>query len=134
MKITDKGAKTIHALNANGSVKWETNVEATLIYGGLALSSDGKLYVGSQGKAASGSYLLLGVNTANGSLFQNEASADQIMSAFTIEEVLAKLGPDSRLYYGTVQGSVFARELSAGLETSSWSMRGGNYQGTNSLK
>ena len=125
--FTDKGAKTIHALNANGSVKWETNVEATLIYGGLALSSDGKLYVGSQGKAASGSYLLLGVNAANGSLFQNEASADQIMSAFTI-------GPDSRLYYGTVQGSVFARELSAGLETSSWSMRGGNYQGTNSLK
>lgn len=125
--FTDKGAKTIHALNANGSVKWETNVEATLIYGGLALSSDGKLYVGSQGKAASGSYLLLGVNAANGSLFQNEASADQIMSAFTI-------GPDSRLYYGTVQGSVFAHELSAGLETSSWSMRGGNYQGTNSLK
>ncbi len=125
--FTDKGAKTIHALTSSGSVKWEKNVEAVLIYGGLALSSDGKLYVGSQGKAASGSYLLLGVDAANGNLFLNEASGDQIMSAFTI-------GPDSRLYYGTVQGNVFARELSAGLETSSWSMRGGNYQGTNSLK
>lgn len=125
--FTDKGAKTIHALNADGSVKWERNVDAVLIYGGLTLSSDGKLYVGSQGKAASGSYLLLGVDAADGNLFLNEASADQIMSAFTI-------GPDSRLYYGTVQGTVFARELSAGLETSSWSLRGGNYQGTNSLK
>lgn len=126
--FTDKGSKSIHALNADGSVKWNRDVGAALIYAGPVLSSDGKLYFGSQGKVAgTDNYLLLGADAASGNLFLNENFAEQMMSAFTI-------GPDSRLYYGTVGGTVYTRELSAGLETSTWSMRGGNYQGTNSLK
>lgn len=126
--FTDKGSKSIHALHADGSVKWDREVGAALIYAGPVLTSDGKLYFGSQGKVAgTDNYLLLGADASNGNLFLNENFAEQMMSAFTI-------GPDSRLYYGTVKGMVYTRELNAGLETSTWSMRGGNYQGTNSLK
>lgn len=122
--FTDKGTGKIFAVNPDGQKKWEADSGSALIYAGLVLSSDGKLYVGTQ---KAGAFKLLGADAATGSLFLDEAAADQVMSGFSI-------GPDGRLYYGTVSGKILTRELDAELESGSWSMRGGNAQGTNSLK
>ena len=52
-------------------------------------------------------------------------ASDQIMSAFTF-------GPDARVYFGTVGKNLCTIETAGPAD--SWCMRGGNIQGTNSLK
>ena len=48
------------------------------------------------------------------------------------------IGPDKRLYCGTIEasniGSIKAFDINKTLETDSWSIRGGDIQGTNRQK
>ena len=43
------------------------------------------------------------------------------------------IGPDGRVYYG-LNGSISAYDIAASLAAEGWPMRGGNMQGSNSLK
>lgn len=119
---TSKGGKRVYAINPDGSLKWETEEAAALIYAGVVLTKDGKLYIGTQANIGDSKQLLT-IDAATGS-FTMEPS-DQIMSAFTF-------GPDARVYYGTVGKNLCTIETAGPAD--SWSMRGGNIQGTNSLK
>ena len=122
---TSKGDKKVYAYNPDGTLKWETEAIAALIYTNVAVTKDGKLYTGTQANVGeTGSKQLLTIDAATGSLITMEPS-DQIMSAFTF-------GPDARVYFGTVGKNLCTIETAGPAD--SWCMRGGNIQGTNSLK
>lgn len=122
---TSKGDKKVYAYNPNGTLKWETEAIAALIYTNVVVTKDGKLYTGTQANVGeTGSKQLLTIDAATGSLITMEPS-DQIMSAFTF-------GPDARVYFGTVGKNLCTIETAGPAD--SWCMRGGNIQGTNSLK
>lgn len=124
--FTEKGSQTVHAVNAAGSKIWEKNVGNNLNYSGGALSTDGILYVGTQSNNK-----VLGVDITNGNIVFEETVGQQVMAAVTI-------GPDKRLYCGTIGsnniGSVKAFAVNKTLATDSWSIRGGDIQGTNRQK
>ena len=91
----------------------------------MVVTKDGKLYTGTQANVGdTGSKQLLTIDAATGKVLSMEAS-DQIMSAFTF-------GPDARVYFGTVGKNLCTIETAGPAD--SWCMRGGNIQGTNSLK
>ena len=118
----------VYAVNSNGSSKWTKNIGVTLNYGGLVLDKNGIIYGGTQGTTRK----RYAINTATGDFVFNEDFAQQIMAALSI-------GPDKRLYWGTIGsgniGTIYALEINAaGLETGSWSVRGGDLQGTNRQK
>lgn len=116
---------SVVALNKNGSKVWSQAVGGALIYAGAVISENNLIYIGTQSKVGE-NYLLLGINALNGTIEVTEPSTQQMMSAFTI-------APDNRLYYGSVAGKLNAISINASL-SSSWSVRGGNLQGTSSLK
>lgn len=124
--FTEKGSQTVHAVNASGSKIWEKNVGNNLNYSGGALSTDGILYIGTQSN-----YKVLGLDITNGNIVFEETVGQQVMAAVTI-------GPDKRLYCGTIGsnniGSIKAFAINKTLETDSWSIRGGDIQGTNRQK
>ena len=124
--FTEKGSQTVHAVNAAGSKIWEKNVGNNLNYSGGALSTDGILYVGTQSNNK-----VLGLDITNGNIVFEETVGQQVMAAVTI-------GPDKRLYCGTIGsnniGSVKAFAVNNTLATDSWSIRGGDIQGTNRQK
>jgi outer membrane protein assembly factor BamB len=132
--FTEKGTSptfNVYAVNSNGSQKWSQNIGAALTYDGLVLGDNGVVYGGSQGKV-SGNYRIFGLNTTDGSFDLDETTdTHQIMTG-------AAIGPDKRLYLGTITtnniGYLNAYDINAGLETDSWSVRGGNMQGTNCQK
>ena len=121
--------KRVVAYNPDGTKKWETAELAQFIYASPALASDGTLYVGTQANI-SGAKQVVTINSADGSY--SLSPTEQVMCAFSF-------GPDRRVYYGTVTGvggstggHIYAIESSG--PAASWCMRGGNMQGTNSLK
>lgn len=124
--FTEKGSQTVHAVNAAGSKIWEKNVGNNLNYSGGALSTDGILYVGTQSNNK-----VLGLDITNGNIVFEETVGQQVMAAVTI-------GPDRRLYCGTIGsnniGSIKAFAVNKTLATDSWSIRGGDIQGTNRQK
>lgn len=124
--FTEKGSQTVHAVNAGGAKIWEKNVGNNLNYSGGALSTDGILYIGTQSNNK-----VLGLDITNGNIVFEETVGQQVMAAVTI-------GPDKRLYCGTIGtseiGSVKAFDINKTLETDSWSIRGGDIQGTNRQK
>lgn len=124
--FTEKGSQTVHAVNVAGSKIWEKNVGNNLNYSGGALSTDGILYVGTQSNNK-----VLGLDITNGNIVFEETVGQQVMAAVTI-------GPDKRLYCGTIGanniGSVKAFAVNKTLATDSWSIRGGDIQGTNRQK
>lgn len=124
--FTEKGSQIVHAVNAAGSKIWEKNVGNNLNYSGGALSTDGILYVGTQSNNK-----VLGLDITNGNIVFEETVGQQVMAAVTI-------GPDKRLYCGTIGsnniGSVKAFAVNKTLATDSWSIRGGDIQGTNRQK
>ena len=133
--FTEKGVNpnfNAYAINPNGSQKWVQNIGAALTYDSLVLGDNGVVYGGTQTKV-SGNYRIFGLNTADGSFMLDETTdTHQIM-------VGAAIGPDKRLYLGTIttnnKGYLNAYEINAaGLETGSWSVRGGDLQGTNRQK
>jgi outer membrane protein assembly factor BamB len=124
--FTEKGSQTVHAVNASGSKIWEKNVGNNLNYSGGALSTDGILYIGTQSNNK-----VLGLDITNGNIVFEETVGQQVMAAVSI-------GPDRRLYCGTIGasniGSIKAFDINKTLETDSWSIRGGDIQGTNRQK
>ena len=125
--FTEKGSQTVHAVNTNGAKIWEKKVGNNLNYSGGALSTDGILYIGTQSN-----YKVLGLDITNGNIVFEETVGQQVMAAVTI-------GPDKRLYCGTIGGadkigSIKAFDINKTLETDSWSIRGGDIQGTNRQK
>ena len=124
--FTEKGSQTVHAVNAAGSKIWEKNVGNNLNYSGGALSTDGILYVGTQSNNK-----VLGLDITNGNIVFEETVGQQVMAAVTI-------GPDKRLYCGTIGSnnicSIKAFAVNKTLATDSWSIRGGDIQGTNRQK
>lgn len=124
--FTEKGSQTVHAVNAGGSKIWEKNVGNNLNYSGGALSTDGILYIGTQSNNK-----VLGLDITNGNIVFEETVGQQVMAAVTI-------GPDRRLYCGTIGsnniGSIKAFAVNKILATDSWSIRGGDIQGTNRQK
>ena len=124
--FTEKGSQTVHAVNASGSKIWEKNVGNNLDYSGGALSTDGILYIGTQSNNK-----VLGLDITNGNIVFEETVGQQVMAAVSI-------GPDRRLYCGTIGsnniGSIKAFAVNKTLATDSWSIRGGDIQGTNRQK
>ena len=124
--FTEKGSQTVHAVNASGSKIWEKNVGNNLNYSGGALSTDGILYIGTQSNNK-----VLGLDITNGNIVFEETVGQQVMAAVSI-------GPDRRLYCGTIGsnniGSIKAFAVNKTLATDSWSIRGGDIQGTNCQK
>ena len=124
--FTEKGSQTVHAVNASGSKIWEKNVGNNLNYSGGALSTDGILYIGTQSNNK-----VLGLDITNGNIVFEETVGQQVMAAVSI-------GPDKRLYCGTIGsnniGSIKAFAVNKTLATDSWSIRGGDIQGTNRQK
>lgn len=124
--FTEKGSQTVHAVNASGSKIWEKNVGNNLNYSGGALSTDGILYIGTQSNNK-----VLGLDITNGNIVFEETVGQQVMAAVSI-------GPDRRLYCGTIGsnniGSIKAFAVNKTLVTDSWSIRGGDIQGTNRQK
>ena len=124
--FTEKGSQTVHAVNAAGSKIWEKNVGNNLNYSGGALSTDGILYIGTQSNNK-----VLGLDITNGNIVFEETVGQQVMAAVSI-------GPDRRLYCGTIGsnniGSIKAFAVNKTLATDSWSIRGGDIQGTNRQK
>lgn len=124
--FTEKGSQTVHAVNASGSKIWEKNVGNNLNYSGGALSTDGILYIGTQSNNK-----VLGLDITNGNIVFEETVGQQVMAAVSI-------GPDRRLYCGTIGsnniGSIKAFAVNKTLATDSWSIHGGDIQGTNRQK
>ena len=124
--FTEKGSQTVHAVNASGSKIWEKNVGNNLNYSGGALSTDGILYIGTQSNNK-----VLGLDITNGNIVFEETVGQQVMAAVSI-------GPDRRLYCGTIGsnniGSIKAFAVNKTLATESWSIGGGDIQGTNRQK
>lgn len=124
--FTEKGSQTVHAVNASGSKIWEKNVGNNLNYSGGALSTDGILYIGTQSNNK-----VLGLDITNGNIVFEETVGQQVMAAVSI-------GPDRRLYCGTIGsnniGLIKAFAVNKTLATDSWSIRGGDIQGTNRQK
>lgn len=124
--FTEKGSQTVHAVNASGSKIWEKNMGNNLNYSGGALSTDGILYIGTQSNNK-----VLGLDITNGNIVFEETVGQQVMAAVSI-------GPDRRLYCGTIGsnniGSIKAFAVNKTLATDSWSIRGGDIQGTNRQK
>lgn len=124
--FTEKGSQTVHAVDASGSKIWEKNVGNNLNYSGGALSTDGILYIGTQSNNK-----VLGLDITNGNVVFEETVGQQVMAAVSI-------GPDRRLYCGTIGsnniGSIKAFAVNKTLATDSWSIRGGDIQGTNRQK
>ena len=124
--FTEKGSQTVHAVNASGSKIWEKNVGNNLNYSGGALSTDGILYIGTQSNNK-----VQGLDITNGNIVFEETVGQQVMAAVSI-------GPDRRLYCGTIGsnniGSIKAFAVNKTLATDSWSIRGGDIQGTNRQK
>ena len=124
--FTEKGSQTVHAVNASGSKIWEKNVGNNLNYSGGALSTDGILYIGTQSNNK-----VLRLDITNGNIVFEETVGQQVMAAVSI-------GPDRRLYCGTIGsnniGSIKAFAVNKTLATDSWSIRGGDIQGTNRQK
>jgi len=111
----------LYATKVDGTAKWEDKTDKNYIYSGFAVASDGKVYVAQYASP----FNLLSFD-ASGTREVVMNIGVQVMSPVTI-------GPDRRIYYGT-NGSVSAYDIKTALAAGGWPMRGGNRQGTNSLK
>lgn len=121
-------AKKIHAINSNGSLKWDRDLGASFTYCGLVIGDNGLVYSATQGKTGN-EYIVYGLNTMTGQTEFTHNSDQQFMAS-------ASIGPDKRLYIGTIGanniGSLLAIPIDANLAPNTWSVRGGNMFGTNS--
>ncbi|MEE0850207.1 MAG: PQQ-binding-like beta-propeller repeat protein [Alistipes onderdonkii] len=111
----------LYAVDKNGSEKWVDQTDKNYIYSGFALAADGKAYIS---QYASPFNLLAFDASGNRSIITSIGA--QTMSPVSI-------GPDGRVYYG-LNGSISAYDIAASLAAEGWPMRGGNMQGSNSLK
>ncbi len=111
----------LYAVDRNGTAKWSDETAKNYTYSGFAIDNEGNAYIS---QYASPFDLLM--FDAAGARHVAASVGAQTMSPVTI-------GPDGRIYYG-LNGSVAAYDAATAPATSGWPMRGGNLQGTNSLK
>ncbi|MBR5351667.1 MAG: PQQ-binding-like beta-propeller repeat protein [Prevotella sp.] len=111
----------LYAIKKDGTLKWNYLANLNYIYSGFALGADGYAYISQYASP----FNLLKISSS-GSVEIENAIGSQTMSAVTI-------GPDGRIYYG-MNGSVAAFNSGVQLAKGGWPMRGGNQQGSNSLK
>lgn len=128
--FTEKGVSgkaLVYAVEPTGSLKWSKDIASVLTYNGAALSAEGLLFLGNSG----GKKVWKLDTNDNGELTEVRNIGQNIMAGVTI-------GTDKRLYFGTIGsnniGSIKAVAINASPELSSWSMRGGNLQGTNPVR
>lgn len=128
--FTEKGVSgkaLVYAVEPTGSLKWSKDIASVLTYNGAALSAEGLLFLGNSG----GKKVWKLDTNDNGELTEVRNIGQNIMAGVTI-------GTDKRLYFGIIGsnniGSIKAVAINASPELSSWSMRGGNLQGTNRQK
>ena len=128
--FTEKGVSgkaLVYAVEPTGSLKWSKDIASVLTYNGAALSAEGLLFLGNSG----GKKVWKLDTNDNGELTEVRNIGQNIMAGVTI-------GTDERLYFGTIGsnniGSIKAVAINASPELSSWSMRGGDLQGTNRQK
>lgn len=128
--FTEKGVSgkaLVYAVEPTGSLKWSKDIASVLTYNGAALSAEGLLFLGNSG----GKKVWKLDTNDNGELTEVRNIGQNIMTGVTI-------GTDKRLYFGTIGsnniGSIKAVAINASPELSSWSMRGGDLQGTNRQK
>ena len=128
--FTEKGVSgkaLVYAVEPTGSLKWSKDIASVLTYNGAALSAEGLLFLGNSG----GKKVWKLDTNDNGELTEVSNIGQNIMAGVTI-------GTDKRLYFGTIGsnniGSIKAVAINASPELSSWSMRGGDLQGTNRQK
>lgn len=128
--FTEKGVSgkaLVYAVEPTGSLKWSKDIASVLTYNGAALSAEGLLFLGNSG----GKKVWKLDTNDNGELTEVRNIGQNIMARVTI-------GTDKRLYFGTIGsnniGSIKAVAINASPELSSWSMRGGDLQGTNRQK
>ena len=128
--FTEKGVSgkaLVYAVEPTGSLKWSKDIASVLTYNGAALSAEGLLFLGNSG----GKKVWKLDTNDNGELTEVRNIGQNIMAGVTI-------GTDKRLYFGTIGsnniGSIKAVAINATPELSSWSMRGGDLQGTNRQK
>lgn len=128
--FTEKGVSgkaLVYAVDPTGSLKWSKDIASVLTYNGAALSAEGLLFLGNSG----GKKVWKLDTNDNGELTEVRNIGQNIMAGVTI-------GTDKRLYFGTIGsnniGSIKAVAINASPELSSWSMRGGDLQGTNRQK
>ena len=120
--FVDKGGKSLYAVGADGTLKWKFNAGAALTYCFPVLDDKGIIYFG----ASDG--VIHAVDTHTGIKawqMDTDASGDnaKIMAGLTI-------GMDGKLYVGYIGGNLIAIPVFALPETSTWSCRGGNIQGS----
>ncbi|MGM9698137.1 MAG: PQQ-binding-like beta-propeller repeat protein [Prevotella sp.] len=111
----------LYAVSKSGSLVWKYDTDVNFIYTGFALGNDGCAYISEYASP----FNLLKI-TKSGNVSVESGIGAQTMSAITI-------GPDRRIYYCT-NGSLGAYNLNVKLAESGWPMRGGNQQGSNSLR
>ena len=111
----------LYAVSKTGSLVWSYNTDLNYIYSGFALDKEGNAYISQYASP----FNLLKITPAGSVSVENGLGA-QTMSAVTI-------GPDRRIYY-CLNGSLGAHNAGVTLGEQGWPMRGGNQQGTNSLK
>ena len=128
--FTEKGVSgkaLVYAVEPTGSLKWSKDIASVLTYNGAALSAEGLLFLGNSG----GKKVWKLDTNDNGELTEVRNIGQNILAGVTI-------GTDKRLYFGTIGsnniGSIKAVAINASPELSSWSMRGGDLQGTNRQK
>ena len=111
----------LYAVKKDGTLKWSYLTDKNYIYSGFALGANGCAYISQYASP----FNLLKIS-GNGTVEVENAIGAQTMSAITI-------GPDGRIYYGK-NGSIEAFNSGVQLANDGWPMRGGNQQGSNSLK
>ena len=128
--FTEKGVSgkaLVYAVEPTGSLKWSKDIASVLTYNGAALSAEGLLFLGNSG----GKKVWKLDTNDNGELTEVRNIGQNIMAGVTI-------GTDKRLYFGTIGsnniGSIKAVAINASPDLSSWSMSGGDLQGTNRQK
>ena len=120
--FVDKGGKSLYAVSADGSLKWKFNAGAALTYCFPVLDDKGIIYFGASNGVIHAVDSYTGVEAWQ---MDTDASGDnaKIMAGLTI-------GMDGKLYVGYIGGNLIAIPVFALPETSTWSCRGGNIQGT----
>ena len=112
----------VYSVSKSGSLRWKGADKSGYTYSGFALGSDGKAYISQY----AGDKNLVSFDMATGSMSVVYAIGAQTMSPVII-------GPDCRIYYG-LNPDIETYNVGVSHAEGGWPMRGGNLQGTNSLK
>lgn len=110
----------LYAISPSGALKWKYTDNLNYTYSGFSLGENGHAYITQYGSP----FAILDIDSnGNANVLSN---ATQTMSPVSI-------GPDGRLYYGC-NGTIKTYDIGVQPLRAGWYCRGGNLQGTNSLR